>query len=53
MSQYWNKVQVEQGGEQVRVQPGVIGAIVNAHLRPFKRKIGPDPASINSAMVGG
>ncbi|MEJ8800749.1 FAD-binding and (Fe-S)-binding domain-containing protein [Pontibacter sp. H249] len=53
LSQYWNKVQVEQDGEQVRVQPGVIGAIVNAHLRPFKRKIGPDPASINSAMVGG
>ncbi|WP_299823746.1 FAD-binding and (Fe-S)-binding domain-containing protein [uncultured Pontibacter sp.] len=53
LSQFWNKVQVEQDGEQVRVQPGVIGAIVNAHLRPFKRKIGPDPASINSAMVGG
>ncbi|MHC2991090.1 FAD-linked oxidase [Pontibacter sp. HJ8] len=53
LSQYWNKVQVEIEGEQVRVQPGVIGAIVNAHLRPFKRKIGPDPASINSAMVGG
>ncbi|GAB3203393.1 D-lactate dehydrogenase [Pontibacter aydingkolensis] len=53
LSQFWNKVQVEQEGELVRVQPGVIGAIVNAHLRPFKRKIGPDPASINSAMVGG
>ncbi|MBC5994472.1 FAD-binding and (Fe-S)-binding domain-containing protein [Pontibacter cellulosilyticus] len=53
LSQFWNKVQVEQEGEQVRVQPGVIGGIVNAHLRPFKRKIGPDPASINSAMVGG
>jgi D-lactate dehydrogenase len=53
LSQYWNKVQVENEGAQVRVQPGVIGAIVNAHLRPFKRKIGPDPASINSAMMGG
>ncbi|WP_439882081.1 FAD-binding and (Fe-S)-binding domain-containing protein [Pontibacter sp. MBLB2868] len=53
LSQFWNKVQVEEEGEQVRVQPGVIGAIVNAHLRKYKRKIGPDPASINSAMVGG
>ncbi|MBD1396649.1 FAD-binding oxidoreductase [Pontibacter sp. JH31] len=53
LSQYWNKVQAENEGAQVRVQPGVIGAIVNAHLRPFKRKIGPDPASINSAMMGG
>ncbi|WP_018479451.1 FAD-binding and (Fe-S)-binding domain-containing protein [Pontibacter roseus] len=53
LSQYWNQVQVEGEGKQVRVQPGVIGAIVNAHLRRYKRKIGPDPASINSAMVGG
>ncbi len=53
LSQYWNKITVEGEGEQVRVQPGVIGAIVNAHLRKYKRKIGPDPASINSAMMGG
>ena len=53
LSQYWNRIQVEKDGEQVRVQPGVIGAIANAHLRPFRRKIGPDPASINSAMLGG
>jgi D-lactate dehydrogenase len=53
LSQYWNQVQVEAGGERVRVQPGVIGAIVNAHLKKYGRKIGPDPASINSAMMGG
>ncbi|MCC9167823.1 FAD-binding and (Fe-S)-binding domain-containing protein [Pontibacter harenae] len=53
LSQFWNKVQVEAEGELVRVQPGVIGAIVNAFLRKYKRKIGPDPASINSAMMGG
>ncbi|MDX5481088.1 MAG: FAD-binding oxidoreductase, partial [Hymenobacteraceae bacterium] len=53
LSQFWNRVEVEEEGELVRVQPGVIGAIVNAHLRRYKRKIGPDPASINSAMVGG
>ncbi|GAB3823804.1 hypothetical protein GCM10028895_31230 [Pontibacter rugosus] len=53
LSQFWNKVTVENEGELVRVQPGVIGAIVNAFLRKYKRKIGPDPASINSAMMGG
>lgn len=53
LSQFWNRVEVEEGGELVRVQPGVIGAIVNAFLRKYRRKIGPDPASINSAMVGG
>ncbi|GAB3529444.1 FAD-binding and (Fe-S)-binding domain-containing protein [Pontibacter brevis] len=53
LSQYWNKIHVEEEGELVRVQPGAIGAIVNAFLRKHRRKIGPDPASINSAMVGG
>lgn len=53
ISQYWNAIKVEAGGENVRVQPGVIGAIVNAHLKKYRKKIGPDPASINSAMIGG
>ncbi|WP_242916239.1 FAD-binding and (Fe-S)-binding domain-containing protein [Pontibacter liquoris] len=53
LSQFWNKIQIEQEGELVRVQPGVIGGNVNAYLRRYKRKIGPDPASINSAMMGG
>ncbi|WP_242927866.1 FAD-binding and (Fe-S)-binding domain-containing protein [Pontibacter vulgaris] len=53
LSQFWNRITVEQEGEMVRVQPGIIGGIVNAHLRRYKRKIGPDPASINSAMMGG
>jgi D-lactate dehydrogenase len=53
LSQHWNQVQVEAGGEAVRVQPGAIGAMVNALLKKYARKIGPDPASINSAMMGG
>src|ERR1035437_6480689 len=53
LSQYWNNVIVEENGETVRVQPGAIGNLVNAQLKKFSRKIGPDPASINSAMIGG
>ncbi len=53
LSKSWRGIRVENGGEQVRVQPGVIGAIANAHLKKYHRKIGPDPASINSAMMGG
>lgn len=49
----WKKLSIEKGGALVRIQPGVIGGIVNAHLRQFKRKIGPDPASISAAMIGG
>lgn len=53
LSQHWDKVKVEEAGNLVRVQPGAIGAIVNAHLKKNARKIGPDPASISSAMMGG
>lgn len=49
----WRRVRVEDGGKTVRVQPGVIGARVNAALRPFGVRIGPDPASIGTAMIGG
>lgn len=53
LSQYWNKVKVEDNGARVRVQPGITGAMVNAHLRRYRTKIGPDPSSINAAMMGG
>lgn len=53
ISQHWRGVFPEQDGAMVRVQPGITGAMVNAHLRKFRRKIGPDPSSINSAMMGG
>jgi D-lactate dehydrogenase len=49
----WRGVQVEDGGRKVRVQPGVIGAYVNAALKPYNSKMGPDPASIGACMMGG
>ena len=53
LNRFWDGVHVEQEGGMVRVQPGITGAMVNSHLKKYKRKIGPDPASINSAMMGG
>ncbi|MFA6083803.1 FAD-binding oxidoreductase [Mucilaginibacter sp.] len=53
LSQHWDKIIIEKNGEQVRVQPGAIGAHVNTYLKKYSKKIGPDPASINSAMIGG
>ncbi len=35
------------------LQPGVIGADANRRLAAFGRKIGPDPASIDAAKIGG
>jgi len=40
-------------GATVRVGPAIIGAEVNRRLAPLGRKIGPDPASINAAKIGG
>lgn len=53
LSNYWRKVIPENDGATVRVEPAVIGANVNHALRKYGRKIGPDPASINAAMMGG
>lgn len=53
LSQHWRKISVENNGELVRVQPGVIGVTANVHLKKYQRKIGPDPSSIGSAMMGG
>ncbi len=53
LSQFWNKLKIEDGGNFVRVQPGITGAMVNAFLKKYHCKIGPDPASISAAMMGG
>jgi D-lactate dehydrogenase len=53
LSKHWRKIQVEDEGRLVRLQPGVIGAHANQALRPFARRIGPDPASIDACMLGG
>lgn len=53
LSQFWNRVKVEADGNEVRVQPGITGAMVNAFLKKKHRKIGPDPSSISAAMMGG
>lgn len=53
IGRHWRKIEPLDRGSRVRVQGGAIGGVVNATLRPFGRKIGPDPSSINSAMMGG
>ncbi len=52
-SEGWEGYEVLDSGRTIRLQPGIIGAKVNRILAPYGRKFGPDPASINSAMVGG
>ena len=53
LSRHWRTIEVLDGGRRVRVEPGAVGAAVNARLRPSGAKIGPDPASIHACMMGG
>lgn len=49
----WREFQINENGSEIRLQPGLTGGHVNRLLAPLGRKIGPDPASINSAFIGG
>lgn len=53
LSRGWQHVEILDGGQRVRMQPGITGARVNAMLHRYGRKLGPDPASLMAAMVGG
>ena len=50
---HFTGVEVLDGGARVRVQPGVTVRAVNARLAPYRRKIGPDPASEGACTLGG
>ncbi|WP_335342714.1 FAD-binding and (Fe-S)-binding domain-containing protein [Pseudidiomarina terrestris] len=53
LSRDWQDIAILDKGERVRLQPGVIGAEANRKLAAYGRKIGPDPASINTCKIGG
>ena len=53
VARHFRRVEAQDSGRTVRVEPGVIGARVNQVLKAYARKMGPDPASLNVAMMGG
>tara|TARA_R110001583_G_scaffold188860_3_gene351323 strand:+ start:8506 stop:11343 length:2838 start_codon:yes stop_codon:yes gene_type:complete len=53
LSDDWREHSILQEGHKITLQPGVIGADANKYLAPYGRKIGPDPASINTCKIGG
>ncbi len=50
---HWDKYEIGENQDTIRLQPGIVGAKVNEILKPYGRVFPPDPASIGSAMVGG
>ena len=53
VSRHLRGITVAADAHSVTCEPGAVGAWVNAALAPHGRRIGPDPASIQAAEMGG
>ena len=53
ISHGWKSIQIKNNGEHITLQPSIIGGHANIALKKYDRKIGPDPASINSCFISG
>ncbi|MBO7305240.1 MAG: FAD-binding oxidoreductase, partial [Bacteroidales bacterium] len=42
---------IMDNGHKIELEPGIRGGAANRYLIKYGRKIGPDPASIDSAMI--
>ncbi|MET3927346.1 FAD-binding and (Fe-S)-binding domain-containing protein [Devosia sp. 2618] len=49
----WRKLNIHPGAEQITLGPAIIVAHANKALKPFNKKIGPDPASQATCKIGG
>ena len=49
----WRKYNILDHARKIQLEPGIVGSDANAILAAFDKKIGPDPASIDSAKIGG
>lgn len=50
---HWEKYRISEDHNTITMQPGLVGGRVNRILKAYHRILPPDPASINSAMIGG
>jgi D-lactate dehydrogenase len=49
----WRTLRIHEGADQITLGPAIIVAQANAALKPYNRKIGPDPASQATCKIGG
>ncbi|WP_299078437.1 FAD-binding and (Fe-S)-binding domain-containing protein [uncultured Paraglaciecola sp.] len=49
----WRWHEILDLGGKIKLGPGVIGADANRYLLPYGRKLGPDPASIDTCKIAG
>jgi D-lactate dehydrogenase len=53
VAQHWRSLSVLEEGRAFQARPGMIGASVNALLKAYRVKMGPDPASSATCTLGG
>jgi D-lactate dehydrogenase len=51
--QHWSGWKVEDNGARIRCNVGTTLGRINEVLKPYARRMGPDPASFNAATIGG
>src|ERR1700691_4909490 len=51
--QHWSGWKVEDNGARIRCNAGTTLGRINEVLKPYARRMGPDPASMNAATIGG
>lgn len=49
----WNRYIIHENGQAIELEPGVVGDFANQVLKSYQRRIGPDPASLKAARIGG
>ena len=49
----WRKMRIIENGERIILGPAIIVANANKALKPFNKKLGPDPASQATCKIGG
>ncbi len=49
----YDEFSIEEGGKLISMQPGIRGGFANQQLLKYGYKLGPSPASISSAKIGG
>ena len=49
----WKNFELLENNQKIKLDPGIIGSKANQLLAQHGLKIGPDPASIGAAMIGG
>lgn len=49
----WRHYKIFDNASKIELEPGIIGSHANKLLAPHGKKIGPDPASIDTCKIGG